>query len=371
MKRDDFFNNQNPKESRVVVAGICVLASLMLLYAIFEYPPYGYFIALKVVVALGSVMCAYALWKQSKYFAPLSLLLLAIGAVHTFGKMHRQEWEFFNWSAIALFATTTVATLGPPIYRWCLKFLSERLGPIMERGIKITYKLMLGVLIAAWIAHSFFPASFFPSKDRAASPEQKMVLRVLGDWISADQRRTLNLHDLEDRHIAQLTVKEGNDSYECVGKWKESAESVTVQITGQPQCQYVQELVPVGTDYALAPIPVSEARFLDAWFYLEDPEQEKRPTPAKDAARWILIPITILYLLACYGIAKSPVMKYTRPWPLFAIFWALGILTLMPWRLIQTADLGEAWGNGLIGGLFFAAFAMIFAKWYDGCLVRW
>ena len=189
-----------------------------------------------------------------------------------------------------------------------------------------------------------------------------MVQQVLGDWISADQRRTLNLFDLKDAHIAHLTVKEANDSFECVGQWKESAESVIVRIGGQPQCQYEHELVPIGTDYALAPVPVSDARFLDAWFYLEDPEHEKRAAPAKDAANWISIPITILYLLACFGIAKLPFTKYARPWPLFAVFWVLGILTLMPLRLIQTADLREAWGGGTIGALFFAALALIFAK---------
>lgn len=93
-----------------------------------------------------------------------------------------------------------------------------------------------------------------------------------GVWTSADGQKTLSLN-LASR-VALLTVTNGTGTYKCFGKWEAGRESVSVKVTGE-QCAYAQELAPVGIYSALAPVPVAEAKLLDAWLSVEEHNESK------------------------------------------------------------------------------------------------
>jgi hypothetical protein len=109
-----------------IAVSVSALAIAMLLWALFERPPYVYFTALRIVVSGGAIYAAYFCWKQSRYFAPISLALIAIGAVQLFAKMHRRDWEPFNWfgelKGSASFVFTTQAFLVHPKQSTCSRF---------------------------------------------------------------------------------------------------------------------------------------------------------------------------------------------------------------------------------------------------------
>lgn len=157
MSGNKLADSKNRWDSRFTVSVLCVLASLMLLFAIYGYPPYGYFMALKAVVVVASCVSAYALWKQSKFLSPVSGLLVAIGAVHAFGKMRRYEWENFNWAAIVLFSVSILAVLGPPSYRWTVNNInSEAMRNRFWKGL-----VFIGRLASLYFRRNCYRNLFF------------------------------------------------------------------------------------------------------------------------------------------------------------------------------------------------------------------
>lgn len=73
----------------------------MLLWAIYGHPPYAFYSVMKWAVAGSLVFHCRELWRRSRELAPLCLVLATIAGIHIFGKMRREEWTLFNWSAIA------------------------------------------------------------------------------------------------------------------------------------------------------------------------------------------------------------------------------------------------------------------------------
>jgi hypothetical protein len=95
---------QTTKEQRIGVGLSCALAAAMLAWPVFGSPPYGYFGAMKLVVALVSVLGALTLYQMNKLFLPLCILLVASGGIELFGKMRREEWAPFNWAGLSVLA---------------------------------------------------------------------------------------------------------------------------------------------------------------------------------------------------------------------------------------------------------------------------
>lgn len=91
------------RDSAFGAAGVCAVCALMSLWPLLGHPPYGFFSVMKLSLAGGSAFAAFTLWNLSPKFAPVCFLLVATGAVHLFGKMRRQEWVPFNWTAFAVF----------------------------------------------------------------------------------------------------------------------------------------------------------------------------------------------------------------------------------------------------------------------------
>ncbi|MEI6513925.1 MAG: hypothetical protein WCO51_11730 [bacterium] len=93
------------------ILGLAFLSVVMLLYAIYGRPPYAYFQLLRYVVAGASGLGAWALFKISRIFIPLSCLLVGMGIVFVTTSMRRNQWLVFDWSAFAMFALLIVILL--------------------------------------------------------------------------------------------------------------------------------------------------------------------------------------------------------------------------------------------------------------------
>jgi hypothetical protein len=87
---------------------VAAFGAAMLSYAMWGHPPYWFFILLKTYVTLGSLYCAYALWKAAQATAPLGLLLLGVAAVNVFAKMRRTQWFAADLFACVLFISVVV-----------------------------------------------------------------------------------------------------------------------------------------------------------------------------------------------------------------------------------------------------------------------
>jgi hypothetical protein len=94
--------------------GVVLVACAFLLWALFGSPPYAFFGMLKLVVACASVYLAILLWKRSPAFAPLCLLLCALGGIHLFGKMRREDWKTFNWAGVGALSIGSIPLMRDP-----------------------------------------------------------------------------------------------------------------------------------------------------------------------------------------------------------------------------------------------------------------
>lgn len=80
----------------------------LLAWPLFNNPPYGFYSALRATTVVGGIGGAYYIYNKSSYLLPLTFFLLVISGVFAFGKMHRSEWIFYDWAAIALLGTVLV-----------------------------------------------------------------------------------------------------------------------------------------------------------------------------------------------------------------------------------------------------------------------
>jgi len=106
-------NNPNTM-SRNTLIGIgllAVVAAVMLLWPILGRPPYAYYMPLKWVVATASGASAWAVFVLNRAFLPLTVLLVASGAVELLAKMRRADWFIFNVASIALLVIAAVILL--------------------------------------------------------------------------------------------------------------------------------------------------------------------------------------------------------------------------------------------------------------------
>jgi len=105
---------QDAKIGRSEING-CVAASLlassMLLIAIFGSPPYAFFGFLKLVVAASSLYLAYVCIRLSSGFIPVALVLAGIAYVHGLMSMRRAEWVTFNWVGIVALSVGSLVVL--------------------------------------------------------------------------------------------------------------------------------------------------------------------------------------------------------------------------------------------------------------------
>ncbi len=105
----------NAAEQPRVVAGISGLAILMLLWSIFGYPPYIFFVLMRVIVCIGGLIAAHFLWQKPRIFWLLPAALAVISLIHLTPRLHRDEWLPLNWIALALFAIV-LAIIG--VWHW-------------------------------------------------------------------------------------------------------------------------------------------------------------------------------------------------------------------------------------------------------------
>lgn len=89
------------RDHRIGICGVALVALTFLAYALFGRPPYVFFSLLKFTVAVASSLGAWALYRESKRYLPISLCLALLAGVHLFGKMRRSEWVKFDWGAAA------------------------------------------------------------------------------------------------------------------------------------------------------------------------------------------------------------------------------------------------------------------------------
>lgn len=87
-------------------------AIAMLLYALLGDPPYSFFSILKLVVSAACGVTAAMLWRSSKWFLPLCVVLLALGWVELTGKMRRSDWVPYNWATVGALVVAGAATLA-------------------------------------------------------------------------------------------------------------------------------------------------------------------------------------------------------------------------------------------------------------------
>ena len=89
------------RDWKIGICGVAFVAIGLLAYALFGRPPYALFSLLKYTVAVSAGLGAWALYKESKRYLPLSLCFLLVGGIHLFGRMRRSDCALFDWSAIA------------------------------------------------------------------------------------------------------------------------------------------------------------------------------------------------------------------------------------------------------------------------------
>lgn len=80
----------------------------MLLWAMFGDPPYPFFGVMRWSIAGVTLAAAIVTFLASQRFLPVCLLLLAIGGIHAFGKMEREDWPIYNFVAFALLAIVAI-----------------------------------------------------------------------------------------------------------------------------------------------------------------------------------------------------------------------------------------------------------------------
>ena len=88
------------KDWKIGICGVALVALAFLAYALFGRPPYAFFSLLKYTVAISAALGAWALYRESKRYLPVSLWLVLLGGIHLFGKMRRAEWVKFDWGAV-------------------------------------------------------------------------------------------------------------------------------------------------------------------------------------------------------------------------------------------------------------------------------
>lgn len=84
----------------------------MLIAAVYGDPSYGFFLALKWVVAGACALNAWQLYVARPGYIAVSWLLVASGGVQAFGEMRRDEWPLFNWASLLLLTVSGVVLLS-------------------------------------------------------------------------------------------------------------------------------------------------------------------------------------------------------------------------------------------------------------------
>ena len=96
------------KELKAGILGVSVLAIGMLAYALYGRPAYAFYSMLRLTVVIAAASGAWALFRISKYFLPLSVCLVLVGGLHLFGRMRKSQWIIYNEGAAALLLAVVV-----------------------------------------------------------------------------------------------------------------------------------------------------------------------------------------------------------------------------------------------------------------------
>jgi hypothetical protein len=96
------------RESEVKLAvALSCFVSVLVGWAIFGSPPYGFFGFLRITLAVTSALVIWFRYKQTQGTSLGSVFLGIIAYVHLTSHMKRAEWAFFNYVAIALLGLCT------------------------------------------------------------------------------------------------------------------------------------------------------------------------------------------------------------------------------------------------------------------------
>jgi hypothetical protein len=103
-----------PKDLLFAAAGFGLLAAILLAYALFGHPAYGFYGVMKWAVFVGCVLSAYALFRVSRWLGPVSACLLFLGFMEIAAHLRREEWLPYNWMTMALLVFASVVLVVAP-----------------------------------------------------------------------------------------------------------------------------------------------------------------------------------------------------------------------------------------------------------------
>jgi hypothetical protein len=100
------------RDWKVGICGVTFIALGFLAYALFGRPPYAFFSVMKLTVASSALAGAWALFRESKRYIPVSFYLVLIAGTHLSARMRRSEWALFDWGAVAGLAVLLLILLS-------------------------------------------------------------------------------------------------------------------------------------------------------------------------------------------------------------------------------------------------------------------